>query len=95
MELNPNHPATQAAHDQWHKIAALLVVKLGGNVTIEDIKALGRSRHHAHQERLHRSLVRLDGRGRADRNAGEQHAALTFEKSGIKGGAIAFLKGSW
>jgi len=28
-ELNPNHRATQAAHDQWHKIAALLMFKMG------------------------------------------------------------------
>lgn len=34
MELNPEHPATQAAHDQWHKIAALLVKKLGGKTVI-------------------------------------------------------------
>lgn len=24
-ELNPNHPVTTAAHDLWHKVAALLV----------------------------------------------------------------------
>lgn len=29
MELNPNHAVTRAAHDQWHKIAALILVKLG------------------------------------------------------------------
>ena len=35
MELNPNHRATQAAHDHWHKIAALLMFKMGKkNVTI-------------------------------------------------------------
>lgn len=28
-ELNPNHKATQAAHDQWHKITALLMHKIG------------------------------------------------------------------
>lgn len=29
MELNPNHKATQAAHDHWHKIAALMMFKIG------------------------------------------------------------------
>ena len=26
-ELNPNHPVTIAAHDHWHKIVALLMVR--------------------------------------------------------------------
>ena len=29
MELNPNHPATIAARDIWHKIAYMLMRKLG------------------------------------------------------------------
>lgn len=29
MELNPNHKVVQQAHDHWHKIAALIMVKLG------------------------------------------------------------------
>ncbi len=29
MELNPNHPAVRGAADHWHKIAALLMKKLG------------------------------------------------------------------
>ena len=28
-ELNPNHPVTQSVHDQWHKIVALLMAKIG------------------------------------------------------------------
>ena len=28
MELNPNHPMTSTMHDQWHKIVALLMLKL-------------------------------------------------------------------
>ena len=27
MEYNPNHPVTQAAHDHWHKIVAVLLHK--------------------------------------------------------------------
>ena len=45
MELNPNHPVTQAMHDQWHVIAAILVIKYGEDgdhivITDEDIKAM-------------------------------------------------------
>lgn len=29
MELNPEHPTTKGAHDHWHKIAALMMMKLG------------------------------------------------------------------
>lgn len=29
MELNPNHKVVQQARDHWHKIAALIMVKLG------------------------------------------------------------------
>jgi len=29
MELNPNNPVVRQAHDHWHKIAALIMVKLG------------------------------------------------------------------
>lgn len=29
MELNANHPVVKQAHDNWHKIAALIMVKLG------------------------------------------------------------------
>lgn len=36
VELNPNHPVTQEAHELWHKIAALLVMQEGGSVTIPE-----------------------------------------------------------
>lgn len=29
MELNPNHKVVRQAREQWHKIAALIMVKLG------------------------------------------------------------------
>jgi hypothetical protein len=43
MEMNPQHPVTQAAREQWHKLAALLVQKLGGKavITTEEIAAIG------------------------------------------------------
>lgn len=41
MELNPNHPVTQQMHDQWHKLAALAVMKAGGHVVIS-MEDLGR-----------------------------------------------------
>ncbi len=28
-EVNPNHPMTQLARSQWHKICALLMQKMG------------------------------------------------------------------
>jgi hypothetical protein len=30
MEINPNHPVTKETHDHWHKIAALLLLKITG-----------------------------------------------------------------
>jgi len=42
-ELNPNHPVTQQARDQWHKFAAILMHKFGKTaveITIEDIENL-------------------------------------------------------
>lgn len=29
MERNPNHPVTREMHDQWHKIALLLMMQMG------------------------------------------------------------------
>lgn len=39
--LNPNHPVTRMLDDQWHKLAALAVLKAGGHVviTMEDLLA--------------------------------------------------------
>lgn len=30
-ELNPNHKVTQALHDQWHKLCAIVIWKFGVN----------------------------------------------------------------
>lgn len=38
MEINPNHPVTQMAHDNWHKLCAALMVKLG-LTSVEIVKA--------------------------------------------------------
>lgn len=43
MELNPNHPTTKAISDHWHKIAALIMHKLGTDhivITTEDILSM-------------------------------------------------------
>lgn len=29
MEINPNHSVTQALHDQWHAVIAVMMIKLG------------------------------------------------------------------
>jgi hypothetical protein len=42
-ELNPNHPTTKLLRDEWHKIAALLMLKSGEHhvvVTSDDIHQL-------------------------------------------------------
>jgi hypothetical protein len=44
MELNPNHPVTKSAHDQWHKILAVVMLKLNVThveITVEDVACLG------------------------------------------------------
>ena len=41
-ELNPNHPALIGAHDHWHKIAALLMLKFGVNETTISTEELAR-----------------------------------------------------
>lgn len=41
MELNPKHPVTAAASEHWHKIAALVMFKLGvKEVNISDADML-------------------------------------------------------
>lgn len=36
-EVNPHHPVTRAAHDQWHKLCAIIMHKLGAtHVEITD-----------------------------------------------------------
>lgn len=42
-ELNPNHPVTQAVSDHWHKLAALLMHKMGSAhvvITMSDLESL-------------------------------------------------------
>lgn len=41
MELNPNHPVTQQAHDHWHKMVAILLHRYGDVViTLEEVQAM-------------------------------------------------------
>lgn len=43
MELNPNHKVLRQAHDHWHKIAALIMTKLGKTeleITMEDVEKI-------------------------------------------------------
>lgn len=42
-EMNPNHPTTQAVHEQWHKIAALIMLKHGDDhvrITMDDLRRI-------------------------------------------------------
>jgi len=46
MEINPNHPMTEAVRDQWHKIAVLLMAKFNQQhveITVDEIIALSGS----------------------------------------------------
>jgi hypothetical protein len=43
MELNPNHPVTSKVHDEWYKIAAILVNRETNGrtlITMEEVKRL-------------------------------------------------------
>ncbi|RQZ08918.1 hypothetical protein DF105_01040 [Burkholderia stagnalis] len=43
-KLNPNHPVTQQLDDEFmHKVAAVLLMKLGGRaeISLEDVAAFG------------------------------------------------------
>lgn len=45
MELNPNHKVVVQARHEWHKIAALLMLKFGKKVvefTLDDVKKLSK-----------------------------------------------------
>jgi len=45
MELNPNHKVVVQAREQWHKIAALIMVKLGLKelqLTLDDVNKLAK-----------------------------------------------------
>lgn len=45
-EWNPNHPVTREMRDQWHKIAAILMLKFGKDdveITTADIEQLANS----------------------------------------------------
>jgi hypothetical protein len=43
MELNPNHSTTQAVREHWHKLAAILMAKLGLDhvvITLADLERI-------------------------------------------------------
>lgn len=45
MELNPNHKVVRQAHNQWHKIAAMIMVKIGKSeleFTIDDVNKIAK-----------------------------------------------------
>jgi hypothetical protein len=49
MEINPHHHITETVHDHWHKIAALLLHRLGVRrgsgevlITMADVKELAK-----------------------------------------------------
>ncbi len=43
MELNPNHEVTNKMRDQWHKIALLLMMRMGEThvvITVDEIEKM-------------------------------------------------------
>jgi hypothetical protein len=73
-ELNPNHAVTRSVSDHWHKIAALLVAKLGGHAVISaadiaavDGKAVAVRYHH---DGIHVTLISMDEAERLARKEG-------------------------
>lgn len=61
-ELNPNHPMTQAIHDQWYKFCALIMSKYDLHnviITMDDIHKLGSDKCLAVQEKLDGLHIRL------------------------------------
>lgn len=45
---NPNHPVTRAMQDEWYKICAILVYRLGGSatITVDDIASFATYERH-------------------------------------------------
>ena len=72
--LDPNHPVSREIANHWHKIAALILWKLGRtelHISLEDVRAFGNAQRyvvlHAQDESMAISLV--------DKEAGERLAA--------------------
>jgi hypothetical protein len=65
MEMNPNHPATQMLHDEWHTICAVLLAKLGGSIVLsmDDVRLLKPGQAIVFQELddgIHLNIVEMD-----------------------------------
>jgi len=78
MEMNPNHPATQAMHDQWHKVCAILMAKLGEDhvvITMDDVRQLDPETSIVFQELGDGIHLRMVGPEEAERLARE-HGGL-------------------
>ena len=72
-ELDPNHPVLREAHDHWHKLVAILMLKFGVTeveITIPDIL------------KLEGVAVCLDERG--SKKTGKMHLRLMTEAEGEK-----------
>lgn len=74
-ELNPNHKVLRQAHDHWHKIAALIMIKFGVTdleITMEDVNKLVEG---------NRNIV-LDARGEA--KTGKMVIRIVDDKTAAK-----------
>ena len=63
MELNPNHPVTAAMSEQWHKIVAIMMHKLGLTrleITPADIQAFAESGSSGITARTENEVIELN-----------------------------------
>lgn len=80
MELNPNNKVVRQVRDHWHKVAALIMVKLGKTelvITLDDVRKIEKGCN-----------IVLDARGEADtgifriRIVGDEEASELAKKEG-------------
>lgn len=78
MEINPNHPVTQAVSNHWHKIAAILMNKFGVTevcITEADVDKLPRNMFVTVQELDDGLHVKMVGEAEA-MSLARQHGGL-------------------
>lgn len=75
--LNPNHPVTQMASENWHKLLAVLMLKLGIeniHLTEADVARMGDNQKailmHAHADSIELKIVSLEEGARLAREHG-------------------------
>lgn len=69
MEINPDHPVTEAMHDMWHKMVGLLMHRMGMKyviITQKDIEEWARTYPdhaivcHSHADAIELKIVTIE-----------------------------------